>query len=54
MTRKEKIAIIKQCEKAIYDYRKYHQDDYERIGLGQAEYLLYRKRKRLEKKLKGK
>lgn len=52
MTRKEEIAVIKQCEKAIYDYREYHQDEDERVGMGRAEYILYRKRKRLEKKLK--
>lgn len=52
MTIKEKIQVIKQDEKAIYDYRKYHQDEDERIGLVQAEHLLYRKRKKLEKKLK--
>lgn len=57
MTRKQikaEIAVIRKCEKAIYDYRQYHQDEDERIGLGQAIYILYRKQKRLQTKLKGK
>ena len=45
---KAEIAIIKKCEKSIYDYnRRYHMFSW-------AEDVLYRKRKRLERKLKGK
>lgn len=54
MTRKEKIAVVKQDEKMISDYQAYHQDEDERIGLERAIYLLRRKRKRLEEKLKRK
>jgi len=49
---RQEIAIIKKCEKAIYDHRRYHSDWGEWNGLTQALYILYRKRKRLEAELK--
>lgn len=55
MTRKEEIAVIKKCEKTIYDYQQSLCGGRElsfRHGLIRAETILYRKRKRLEKKLK--
>lgn len=56
MTRKEEIAVIKRCEKSIYDRRKYLKAKRERTylldGLWDAEVHLWNMRSRLEDKLK--
>lgn len=55
MTRKERIAVIKECEKALYDMCTDHNADFthaELVGVRRAEQQLFKKRKRLEGKLK--
>ena len=59
MTRKERIAVIKECRKAVYDYARRLEKDNQtayytggQIALGKIAQILDKKRARLEKKLK--
>lgn len=52
---KQEIAIIRKCEKSIYDYEQRQLFVWSKgvcLGLIRAEAFLCRKRKRLEAKLK--
>lgn len=55
MTKKQikaEIAIIRKCEKSIYDYKRNNPGGHLYWGLNEAEIILWNKRKRLEAKLK--